>query len=61
MDRRRGVVVKLLNERNVLFNDARNTFCCSSLVDRPLMVQWYVGSNLHGGRIELFLVPASAP
>ena len=26
-----------------------------------LMVQWVVGSILHGGPIELFLVPASAP
>ena len=25
------------------------------------MVQWVVGSILHGGPIELFLVPASAP
>ena len=26
-----------------------------------LMVRWVVGSILHGGPIELFLVPASAP
>ena len=25
------------------------------------MVRWVVGSILHGGPIELFLVPASAP
>ena len=25
------------------------------------MVRWVVGSILHGGRIELFPVPASAP
>ena len=25
------------------------------------MVRWVVGSILHGGLIELFLVPASAP
>ena len=25
------------------------------------MVQWVVGSILHGGPIEIFLVPASAP
>ena len=25
------------------------------------MVQWVVGSILHGGPIDLFLVPASAP
>ena len=28
---------------------------------RSLMVRWVVGSILHGGRIELFLVPVSAP
>ena len=25
------------------------------------MVRWVVGSNLHGGSIELFLVPTRAP
>ena len=25
------------------------------------MVRWVIGSILHGGPIELFLVPASAP
>ena len=29
--------------------------------ERFLMVQWVVGLILHGGPIELFLVPASAP
>ena len=29
--------------------------------ERSLMVRWVVGSTLHGGPIELFLVPASAP
>ena len=29
--------------------------------DRSLMVQWVFGSILHGGPIELFLVPANAP
>ena len=29
--------------------------------ERSLMVQWVVGLILHGGPIELFLVPASAP
>ena len=28
--------------------------------DRSLMVRWVVGSILHGGPIELFLVPTSA-
>ena len=28
--------------------------------ERSLMVRWVFGSNLHGGPIELFLVPASA-
>ena len=32
----------------------------SSVVKRPLMVRWVVESILHGGPIELFLVPASA-
>ena len=25
------------------------------------MMQWFIGSDLYGGPIELFLVPASAP
>ena len=29
--------------------------------ERSLMVRWVVGSILHGGPIELFLVPASVP
>ena len=29
--------------------------------DRSLMVRWVVGSILHGGPIERFLVPASVP
>ena len=33
----------------------------SSEVGRSLMVRWIVGSILHGGPSELFLVPASAP
>ena len=33
---------------------------CSSVVERPLMVQWVIGSIPHGGLIELFLVPVSA-
>ena len=32
---------------------------CSSVVERPLMVQWIVGSILHGGLIDLFLLTAS--
>ena len=31
------------------------------LVERPLMVRWVVGSIPHGGPIELFFAPASAP
>ena len=34
---------------------------CSSVVRAFLMVRWVVGSILHGGPIELFLVPASDP
>ena len=34
---------------------------CSSEVERSLMVQWVIGSILHGGPIELSFVPASAP
>ena len=34
---------------------------CSSVVERPLMVQRVDGSNTHGGSIKLILVPASAP
>ena len=34
---------------------------CSFVVEHPLEVQWVVGSILHGGPIELFLVPASVP
>ena len=33
----------------------------ASLYERSLMVQWVVGSIIHGGSIELFLIPASAP
>ena len=29
----------------------------STVVERPLVVRWVVGSIIHGGRIELFLVP----
>ena len=31
---------------------------CSSVLERSLMVQWVVRSILHGGPIELFLVPS---
>ena len=34
---------------------------CSSVVECPLVVRWVVGSILHGGPIEKFLVAASAP
>ena len=34
---------------------------CSSGVRVSLMARWFVGSILHGGSIELFLVQASAP
>ena len=34
---------------------------CGSVLERSLMVRWVIGSILHGGTIELFLVPASAP
>ena len=34
---------------------------CSSVVERPLMVRWFVGSIHHGEPIQLFLVSASAP
>ena len=34
---------------------------CSFVVEHPLEVHWVVGSILHGGPIELFLVPASVP
>ena len=34
---------------------------CSSVAEHPLLVQWVVGSIPHGGPIELFFVPASAP
>ena len=30
-------------------------------MERSLMVRWIVGSILHGGPIELFLIPTSAP
>ena len=33
----------------------------SSDVERSLMVRWVIGSIPHGGLIQLFLVPASAP
>ena len=32
----------------------------SSVVERSLMVRWVVGSILHDGSIELFLIPDSA-
>ena len=31
------------------------------MVEHALMVQWVIGSVLHGEPIELFLVPVSAP
>ena len=31
------------------------------MVRESLKVRWVIGSILHGGPIELFLVPASAP
>ena len=31
------------------------------MVERKLMMRWVVGSIHHGGPIELYLVPASAP
>ena len=34
---------------------------CSSVVRAFVMVRWVVVSILHGGPIDLFLVPASAP
>ena len=34
---------------------------CSSVVERPLVVQWVVGLFLHGGPIEIVLVPTSPP
>ena len=34
---------------------------CSSMVQYALMVRWVFGSITHGGPIELFLIPASAP
>ena len=33
----------------------------SSVVEHLSMVWWIVGSILHGGTIDLFLIPASAP
>ena len=33
----------------------------SVVVERLLMVRWVIGSILHGGPIELFLIPVSAP
>ena len=32
-----------------------------TMVEHPLMVRWVIGLIPHGGPIELFLVPASAP
>ena len=34
---------------------------CSSVVRALAMLRWFVRSIFHGGPIELFLVPASAP
>ena len=33
---------------------------CKSVVERLIMLHWVVGSTLHDGTIELFLVSASA-
>ena len=43
--------------KNVLYNDAFNTFRERDVA----LVQWVVGSILHGGSIEPYLIPASAP
>ena len=32
-----------------------------TMVERLFMVRWVIGSILHGGSIELFFIPASAP
>ena len=34
---------------------------CSSVVEGSLVVRWVVRSILHGGPIQLFLVPSNAP
>ena len=45
-----------------------NTWVClgfgarySSVIEHSLMMRWVVGSIIHVGLIELFLVPASVP
>ena len=52
-------IIALLNKTFIFFpfGGAR----CSSVVEFPLMVCWIVGSILHGGPTELFLIPFSAP
>ena len=35
--------------------------CLLSVVERPIMARWVVGSIPRGWLIELFLVPASPP
>ena len=44
-----------------LFHDYLFISVSTLVVERPLMVPWIVGSIPHGGPIEPFLVPASAP
>ena len=44
-----------------MWNTSSELARCTSVVERSLMVRWVVGLIIHGGPIELFLVPANAP
>ena len=50
-----NVGMKIIYRRDIL------EFISNSVVKTLLMVQWVVGSILHDGQNELFLIPASAP
>ena len=51
------MVVKIVNEVAFTADLLRDV----ARVECPLMVRWVIRSILHGGPIELFLIPLNAP
>ena len=50
----------LYSDNDVAYSIGNKRARCRSLVERLPMLRWVVGSIPHGGRIDLFLVPANA-
>ena len=51
---------KLASDDASSFSTHTNSYAQAQYI-KLLMVHWVVGSIFHGGPIELFLIPASAP